>query len=59
MGPKDADRLANSADPDQTAPLEQFDQGLHCLPRHICPKLVVNEKVSTFRLMLVIRKSTL
>ena len=23
---------ANSVDPDQTAPMEQFDQGLHCLP---------------------------
>ena len=23
--------MANSADPDQTAPLEQFDMGLHCL----------------------------
>ena len=23
--------LANSADPDQTAPMEQSDQGLHCL----------------------------
>ena len=24
--------LANSVDPDQTAPKEQFDLGLHCLP---------------------------
>ena len=23
--------MANSVDPDQTAPYEQFDQGLHCL----------------------------
>ena len=23
---------ANSADPDQSAPKEQSDQGLHCLP---------------------------
>ena len=23
---------ANSVDPDQTAPKEQSDQGLHCLP---------------------------
>ena len=42
MSPKDADRMANSVDPDQTAPLggaeEQSDQGLHCLPRQICPK---------------------
>ena len=28
--------IANSVDPDQTAP--QSDQGLHCLPRPICPK---------------------
>ena len=25
--------LANGADPDQTAPKEQSDQGLHCLLR--------------------------
>ena len=30
--------MANTVDPDQTAPLEQSDLGLHCLPRHICPK---------------------
>ena len=32
--PKVSDRQAwaNSADPDQTAPKEQSDQGLHCLP---------------------------
>ena len=32
--PKYLDRqaCANSVDPDQTAPKEQFDQGLHCLP---------------------------
>ena len=34
MSPKDADGMANSEDPDQTAP----DLGLHCLPRHIRPK---------------------
>ena len=42
MSPNDAARIANSVDPDQTAPLgaveEQSDLGLHCLPRHICPK---------------------
>ena len=32
MHPKDADRIANSVDPDQTAPVEQSDLGLHCLP---------------------------
>ena len=34
MSPNDADRMANSVDPDQTAP----DLGLQCLPRHICLK---------------------
>ena len=28
---KDADKIANSVDPDQTAPEEQSDLGLHCL----------------------------
>ena len=35
MSPNDADGMANSVDSDQT---EQSDLGLHCLPRHICPK---------------------
>ena len=35
MGPKDADGMANSADPDLE---EQSDLGLPCLPRHVCPK---------------------
>ena len=39
MSPNDADGRANNAYPDQTAPREeQSDLGLHCLPRHICPK---------------------
>ena len=38
MSPNDADGMANSVDPDQTAPLGAADLGLHCLPRHICPK---------------------
>ena len=39
MSPNDADGMASSVDPDRTAPQgEQSDQGLHCLPRHICPK---------------------
>ena len=33
MSPNDADGMASSVDPDQTAPL-----GLHCLPRPVCPK---------------------
>ena len=32
MSQNDADGMANSVDP------EQSDLGLHCLPRHICPK---------------------
>ena len=39
MGPNDADGMANSVDPDQTA---QSDLGLHSLPRHICPKTYNN-----------------
>ena len=35
---KDVNGIANSVDPDQTAPKEQSDLGLHCLPRPICPK---------------------
>ena len=34
-GPKDRQALANSADQDQTAPREQSDQGLHCLPFYL------------------------
>ena len=41
MHPKDADGMANSVDPDQTASEEavqkQSDLGLHCLLRPICP----------------------
>ena len=38
MCPKDAEGIANSVDPDQTAPEEQSDLGLHYLPRSTCPK---------------------
>ena len=41
MHPKIADGMANKVDPDQTAPLEQSDLGLHCLPRPVCPKILV------------------
>ena len=34
---KNADGIANDADPDQTAPQEQSDLGLHCLLSPICP----------------------
>ena len=33
MHPKDADGMANSIDPDQTALEEQSDLDRHCLPR--------------------------
>ena len=39
MCTKDADGMADSADPDQTAPLG-LDLGLHCLPRPVCVKTV-------------------
>ena len=42
MSPNDADGMANSVDPDQTAPLEQSDLGLHYLLRPICPKTSEN-----------------
>ena len=38
MSPKDADRMANSLDPDQNAPQEKFDMGLYCLPPTVCPE---------------------
>ena len=38
MCPKDVEGMANSVDPDQTAPQEQSDLGLHCLPRTVCLK---------------------
>ena len=37
MSPNNADRIANSVDPDQTAPLLS-GSALFWLPRHICPK---------------------
>ena len=37
MSQKDVEEMANSVDPDQTAP-EQSSLGLLCLPRPICPK---------------------
>ena len=43
MDPKDAEGMANSIDPDQTAPEllleEQSDLGLHCLSRFVCPNI--------------------
>ena len=32
--------MANSIDPDQTAPREQFDLDLHCLIWYVCPNIV-------------------
>ena len=36
--PKDADRIANTVDHDQTDPSALSDLGIHCLPRAACPK---------------------
>ena len=35
---KDAQGMANSVDPDQTAPWEKLDLGIHCLLRPVCLK---------------------
>ena len=37
--PKHAAGMANSEDPDQTAPKEQSDVCLHCLPKPICSNI--------------------
>ena len=42
MRPKDAEGMAISVDPDQTAPEEQSDLDLHCLLRPTCPDLLRN-----------------
>ena len=39
---KDANEIANSEDPDQTAPLGAVWSGLHCLLRPTCPKTYVH-----------------
>ena len=36
--------VANSADIDQTAPMEQSDQGLHCLLKKYCPSTLDHQK---------------
>ena len=38
MHPKDANRMANCVDPDPLLLQEQYDLGLHSLPRPVCPK---------------------
>ena len=35
ISPKDADGMANIVDPDQIAPEEQSDLGIHCLLRQV------------------------
>ena len=39
--------MTNSVDPDQTAPEEQSDQGLHCLqfPLHILDALLLGKAI--------------
>ena len=32
--------MADSVDPDQTAPQEQSDQGLHYMLRSVCPNII-------------------
>ena len=45
--PKRADGMANSVDPDQTAPREdQSDLVLHCLPKPVCPKTLDSYGIS-------------
>ena len=39
MCPKSADGMANSVDPDQTAPRSESDLGLHCQLRSMSEKL--------------------
>ena len=59
MHPKGADRMANSAGPDQTAPLgavllwEQSDLGLHCLLGPFSPK---TQKKLKNNLRLILKK---
>ena len=50
--PKFSDRqvCANSVDPDQTAPEEQSDQGLHCLLFHVdILHTLLNRKATLFK----------
>ena len=39
------DEMAYNVDTGQTAPYEQFDQGLNCLPR-LCPNVCGNYGIS-------------
>ena len=36
---KNTNRMTNNVDPDQTAPMEQFDLGLHYLLRPTCQNI--------------------
>ena len=38
---KNACRVTNSIEHDQTAPREPSDLGLHCLRKHFCPNILV------------------
>ena len=51
MSPNDADGMANSVDPDQS------DQGLHCLPRHICPKTWDHYGNNLIRLLVQLKRN--
>ena len=43
--------MANSADPDQTAPQEQSDQDLHCLLMHVCPNCEYKSLISQHHIL--------
>ena len=47
---KDADGMESSVGPDQIAPKEQSDLGLHCLLWHVCPNTKNLYGKCTFRL---------
>ena len=51
-------QIANSEGPDQTAPQEQSDQGLHCLLRYACPNTKYLNNISTSAVMKDTRVST-
>ena len=52
----DAKGIANSGDPDQTAPLELSDKALHCLPKH-GKKIGINTVLSLIYLLFSFNKN--
>ena len=43
--------MTNSEDPDQTAPQEQSDQGLHCFVTVICPNTKIFTVYTTLKFL--------